>query len=818
MRITVRNQIIDVLEDMERLLEATESQGEILRCIKQRKQLFEQIREEFVVGFMPETGEKFLAVIDMIAEIPMAEESGLIERLLEGLYTLKKMLKEEQEVKLELVFLPYKASMWDSMESVYLAAAKHPRCNAYAIPIPYFSKNEDGSLGEKHYEGYQFPEELEMSDYESYDLAGHCPDVIFVHNPYDNMNRVTSIEPEYYSENLRKYTEHLVYIPYYVDRDFGIGDNFKFMLPVIRNAWKIVTQNEVISNEYRECGMGGKVLMAGSPKVDKLFQRVSHKDWAFSDEAAQKMQGRKSVLLNTHLSPLLANPVAAVEDINSILELFCDNKDMVLWWRPHPLSLETINTCSSEIKDLYNACVQKAKEMENCFYDDTPELERALVCTDAYLGHESSLVPLYAATGKMVYVLPQEGCFNNAESVQKNSGVFLSVEAFCKVEDEIWFVSRNFNALYRMSYRNRELKFVLGFKEEVRSSQNLCKKMVFYQNEIWFIPSGADRVYILNLRNMQMESLELPIEYHGEKYKTGTCCVDGNNIWIMPFGGTGGYRIDMDEKRIICLEHMVPRRSVYDFAAKMNHMIVATDFISNQILCYNVASQTAEFIRVKKGISRDRMIMAYGQGFYLFSDGEVYKYNQQMELLEKKLLVSDTREIAAMDYLIDGTDIWLAYYPDFILCWDTKSDQIDMYQLEHRLPICGAAVLGECGCGQLFQDTEKVYCLPSDYGYFIEIDKHTGQKQEYPLTVDLDWVQEYLTGDNRQKELRDYFYNPGVYSINSFLQILRDKDSDYRNENQVREAEKLLGRADGKVGETIIDYIVKELCEGRNVV
>lgn len=49
-------------------------------------------------------------------------------------------------VRREAVFLPYKASMWDSMESVFQAADADPNCDAYVIPIPYYDKNPDGSF------------------------------------------------------------------------------------------------------------------------------------------------------------------------------------------------------------------------------------------------------------------------------------------------------------------------------------------------------------------------------------------------------------------------------------------------------------------------------------------------------------------------------------------------------------------------------------------------------------------------------------------------------------------------------------------------
>ena len=45
--------------------------------------------------------------------------------------------------RLCFVFLPYKVSMWDSMETVWKAADKDPDCDAYVVPIPYFDKDQD---------------------------------------------------------------------------------------------------------------------------------------------------------------------------------------------------------------------------------------------------------------------------------------------------------------------------------------------------------------------------------------------------------------------------------------------------------------------------------------------------------------------------------------------------------------------------------------------------------------------------------------------------------------------------------------------------
>ena len=80
--------------------------------------------------------------------------------------------------KLEAVFLPYKASMWDSLESIWMAADEDPNCDAYVIPIPYYDRNPDGSFAQIHYEAVDFPDYVPITHYGAFDLEKHQPDII----------------------------------------------------------------------------------------------------------------------------------------------------------------------------------------------------------------------------------------------------------------------------------------------------------------------------------------------------------------------------------------------------------------------------------------------------------------------------------------------------------------------------------------------------------------------------------------------------------------------------------------------------------------
>ena len=197
---------------------------------------------------------------------------------------------QQVRIRREVVFLPYKASMWDSLESVWRAADEDPDCDAYVIPIPYYDKNPDGSFREAHYEGDQYPEYVPVTWYEVYDFAKRQPDMIFIHNPYDEWNHVTSVHPFFYTKNLKQFTEQLIYIPYFIlgevdpeDEEALKGIEHFCTVPGVIYADRVIVQSEKMRQAYihvmtdflTEQGYGRgyweeKILGLGSPKIDKV--------------------------------------------------------------------------------------------------------------------------------------------------------------------------------------------------------------------------------------------------------------------------------------------------------------------------------------------------------------------------------------------------------------------------------------------------------------------------------------------------------------------------------------------------------------------
>ena len=86
-----------------------------------------------------------------------------------------------------------------------------------------------------------------------------------------------------------------------------------------------------------------------------------------------------------------------------VFRIFKENKDEVaLLWRPHPLIKATVESMRPQLWEEYDRIVKKYQEEGWGIYDDTADVDRAIVLSDAYYGDGSSVVQMYKETGKPI--------------------------------------------------------------------------------------------------------------------------------------------------------------------------------------------------------------------------------------------------------------------------------------------------------------------------------------------------------------------------------------------------------------------------------
>ena len=335
---------------------------------------------------------------------------------------LEEEIRGEKELKKIIVFLPYNASMWDSMESVWrVAQADEEHCNAYVIPIPYCDKRADGSPKKWHCEADKFPKDVPVLDWKRVDLQKLHPDVIVVHDPYEETNRVTSVESRYYTKNLRNCTDKLVYIPYFVFAEPNLNNKgsvtyiSKFALqPGVVWSHLTIVQSEAVREIYiralsEQPGSPDRafwekrILGLGSPKIDKILS-IRKEDFALPEEWRRVISGKKVILYNTSLTDALNQEERLLGKIRDVIETLRQSKDATLWWRPHPLLEVTLRAMRPKIIKGYEEIVANYRKEGWGIYDDTSEMHRAIAYSDAMYGDGSSIAILYRMTGKPVLV------------------------------------------------------------------------------------------------------------------------------------------------------------------------------------------------------------------------------------------------------------------------------------------------------------------------------------------------------------------------------------------------------------------------------
>lgn len=536
MRKYQQNQILDIIETLKVANKELERQL-IRKKPMSTLQLLEDCQKGVVqVGEFIETiqgeGTESVALLEdyheilyYIGETIENISTDAIKHLQKKLHQIENSVKKELSPdKIEVVFFPYKASMWDSLESIYFAAKEDPACDVYCVPIPYFDKNPNGSLRQMHYEGTEYPDNIEITSWESYDLKSRHPDVIYIHNPYDDWNSVTSVHPDFYAQKIKDYTDKLVYIPYFVLQEISPDDqaavdgmkHFCF-LPGTIYADEVIVQSErmkkIYVNEFlkeakknnlqvKKNELELKFKGLGSPKIDKVYNtkpdnfEVPQK-WL---EIIKKPDGswKKIAFYNTGLAALLKHNEVWVKKIEDVLDRFKKNQDdVVLLWRPHPLIEDTMRSMRPVVLEKYLKLKSNYINENWGIYDDTPNLSRAVTISDVYYGDESSVVRLFQEASKPAII-------------QQVVSAPLCIDFFECVGNEIFFMSADYNCLYCHNIERNNTISIGALPVKGSGEYRLFGNCVAAEEKLFFSPVKSGDIIVYDI--LSKKNIVLPLD------------------------------------------------------------------------------------------------------------------------------------------------------------------------------------------------------------------------------------------------------------------------------------------------------------------
>ena len=532
MRRFVRNNIIGLLntisEGLAHALTVDEgaANSALADCLEGMNAIAEILEQELSSGRYAQysriISEICLALEELLTDIvDLQYISELAEKVFIALVKLVDLLKTEQEIKKEIVFFPYKASMWDSLESIWNAAVKDGRCYVTVVPIPYYDRDTRGNLADMHYEGQDFPDYVNIVHYEEYDIEAIEPDVAYIHNPYDGNNLVTSVHPSYYSRELKKHVKTLVYVPYYASYT---PPTLAFAAPTAALAVDlIIASSKEDADAMRRAGAKCEMVALGSPKIDRIINMEKERP-AIPDEWG-KLKGKKIFFLNTSVSSMLRFNKDYFSKIQALISLFESRGDAALLWRPHPLTMSTIDSMRPDLREPYLSLEEIAKNSGSAVIDLSPDMGVSMAISDAYIGDgASSLIYLFALTGKPLYMLNFKMPLSPTEDELNELKTSEIVTPPCIDGDVSWVFCANINALCMLDISSGKAEFIASVPGE-DNRWGLYGKPVKNGESLLLPPARAKEWAEYDIRSDTWKKIPipdkaLPVTRHGACFAT----------------------------------------------------------------------------------------------------------------------------------------------------------------------------------------------------------------------------------------------------------------------------------------------------------
>ena len=567
------------------------------------------------------------------------------------LVRIENSLKNDIPLRKEVVFLPYKADMWDSLESVWIAANNDPNCDAYVVPIPYYDLNPDRSYKAVHYDIDKYPDYVSVIPFNQYDFEERHPDAIFIHNPYDDMNLVTSIFPYFYSKNLENLTDTLIYIPYYATS--GGMSEAQSLCPAYIYADYIVVQSDKYINYFDSVISRNKFLPIGSPKFDAVINKCQNppelpEDW--KKKIYDKNGNKKKVYFyNTSINGMLADTDAFIRKVKYVFEIFKGRNDVCLLWRPHPLLESTFDSLRPTYGNEYEQIKNYYLEAELGIYDSSSHIEDTIAHCDVYIGDPmSSVVSLFGVTGKPIFILdnnidrlPTEDEWRGIVYQNAHTNIFQTINGECSYK----YCITQGNKLYYSPNDDMRYEFYLNLSEY--AGGYYYQRAFEYKDYVYVIPANAENILVIDdQKRIKKINLKHEVEYGGAFI----------NYWIWH-------------------EYVILLPNRYSSAVMFNMRTYSINYVSD-IERFNVAEVGSVRVQAARWIYNDKMFFLDTEGKRLL-EVDLKSMNRSVSPVNLNRLYN----VACMES-VDSEEIWLLPYEGTVVaCLNILTKEYEEYDI-----------------------------------------------------------------------------------------------------------------------------------------
>ncbi|SES00891.1 hypothetical protein SAMN04487884_11628 [Butyrivibrio fibrisolvens] len=325
----------------------------------------------------------------------------------------------------KVVFLPLHPKMWEGFETIWAKETASPDTEVKVIPVPTYQLGYEKTVTETTYITTGYPDNAEICGLDDYDLASEHPDTIYIQNVLDDSDPLFSVDPRFYTKELRRFTDNLVYIPYNCFPEIDLDYTFlkrtfysRLLAPSgIRNVDKIIVHSQNSRDAHLTLIAGldknlrqkwsSRITCNDYPRISILSKytkdTVSHPH-SWDRHLFDSSGGRKeTVLFATSIFSVLEFNRPHLKAVQKVFEEYLKRKDSTaLIWRPNEHLPESIMKLRPELFNDFRELLEFYINNDIGIFDETPTPTPAIILSDVYIGDECAVKELFKSTGKPI--------------------------------------------------------------------------------------------------------------------------------------------------------------------------------------------------------------------------------------------------------------------------------------------------------------------------------------------------------------------------------------------------------------------------------
>ena len=330
-------------------------------CLGKRLREESRLQKEALIN-------KIQKIESMIASSP--DVYGGLQPQIDALKkNLGNILPTESGCRNEVVFLTLGSRYWKNYSYFWKKETENKDTDVFVIPISFFDMSLTGEVLKTHYEtdGFMIP----VTSYTDYDISKRHPSRIYVQCPYDDINPALTIHSAFYSKELLKYTDELIYVPMYDIKGFHSDDeksayalNFIAKTPVVLHADKIYLPTEILKKEYIKA-----LVDFSNGETDEAYwnTKILVENYMPEVQSANSEKIKKTLLYYTDVGPVALYGDKALKKVRSSLELMraASDKINVIWLISGNMKSVLNSSSCKDGKKLYGKFINIIHEFKN---------------------------------------------------------------------------------------------------------------------------------------------------------------------------------------------------------------------------------------------------------------------------------------------------------------------------------------------------------------------------------------------------------------------------------------------------------------------